>query len=148
MNESDGVIVHVEGGIAWIRMSQPGNPCGACARHEGCSVNAGTVLDGSQRERILKLPNDIAARQGDQVIVRTADGTVLKAVGRVYGLPLILGMAVAILLLSLSGSELQAFAGLMIGLGAGFFALRHQNARSRPVLTLEFKNVTGRSSIC
>jgi positive regulator of sigma E activity len=75
-------------------------------------------------------------------MVRAANGTVLAAVGRVYGIPLILGMLSAIFTLMLTHNELFAFVAMLVGLGAGFFALGRRvqgRINGEPVLTLAFK---------
>lgn len=149
MNETPGVVVRVEGDRAWVRTEPPEGGCGSCAQRGGCasaSASNGNLLDGlignDKQSRLLCLPNSIGAGPGDQVMVRAADGTVLAAVGRVYGIPLILGMMCAIFTLMLVDDEFLAFAALLLGLGSGFFALgrRGQGLTSgEPILTLAFK---------
>jgi positive regulator of sigma E activity len=146
MNKTDGVVVRVEGEFAWVRAAGAGNACGACARKEGCgTATMGTVLDKAlgRPEELLCLPNTIHARVGDAVEVCSADGLVLRAVWRAYGLPLLLAFAGALLMLALTDSEAVALAGMLAGLGSGFLLIRHRgldSVRGEPIFSLGFKH--------
>lgn len=147
MNETAAVVVRLEGPYAWVRASGPGPACGGCARQEGCgTVGLGTVLDDAagktRKPQLLRLPNAIDARPGDAVVIRAADGMVLKAVWRAYGVPLLLALGGALLAAGLTGSEAAAVAGMLVGLGGGFLLMRRQgldSARAEPILSMGFK---------
>ncbi len=143
MNEMDGVVVRIEGADAWVQAAGAGPACGACAR--GCAAGRGTLLDAaaSGKAGLLRLPNTIRARPGDAVVVRAAQGMVLKAAWRAYGLPLMLALAGALLAGALTGSDGLAAAGLALGLGAGFLYLRCRGldpSRAEPILSMVFKH--------
>lgn len=140
MNESDGVVVRIEGDFAWIRPASPGHACGACANRSGCAASAG-LLTGAAAPGLLRLPNVIHARPGDAVVIRAADGVILGAVWRVYAIPLLLALGGAMLMSYLTGSEGAALAGMLLGLAGGFLALRRDRRRAaEPNLTIAFKN--------
>lgn len=149
MNETDGTVVRVEGEYAWVRAEGAGQACGACASRSACSSagNAaswfgGGLLEKAQDARLLRIPNPIRARPGDRVVIRAADGMVLRAVWLAYGMPLLLALGGAALAIELSGSEVAAAASALLGLGAGFFALHHReksSAAAEPILSIEFK---------
>lgn len=145
MNTTDGVVVRVEGQFVWVRAAGAGNACGACARKEGCgTAGMGTVLDKAlgRPEDLVCLPNTIQARVGDAVELRSADGLVLHAVWRAYGLPLLLALVGALLMQTLTGSEAVALVGMLAGLGGGFLLMRHRgldSVRGEPTFSLGFK---------
>lgn len=145
MTETDGVVVRLEGGHAWVRVTGADSACGACARREGCSsTRAGFVLDDvtGQSSRLLRLVNAIHARPGDAVVVCVEDGMVLRAVWLAYGLPLFLALAGAMIFIALTGSEPFALLGVLLGLVAGFLFLRGRgldSGRAAPILSIGFK---------
>jgi len=143
MNEMEGVVERLDGGFVLIRAAGPGPACGACAQREGCG--SASVLDNAlgkgRKLQMLRLPNTIGARPGDAVVIRAADGMVLKAVWRAYGIPLALGLLGA-LLASMSGNDWAAVAGLLAGLAAGFLLMRItglEAERPEPILSISFK---------
>jgi sigma-E factor negative regulatory protein RseC len=145
MIENDGVVVRLEGEYAWVRAEGAGAACGACASKGGCSsANAGPTLDGisGQSARLLRLANTIQARPGDAVVIRAADGTVLRAVWVAYGVPLLLALAGAMIFVALTGSDLAAVIGMLCGLFAGYLIMRRSglsSGRMEPILSISFK---------
>lgn len=146
MNEMEGVVERLDGDFVLIRAAGPGPACGACAQKEACgSAGVGNMLDGSlgkgRKPLILRLPNTIGARPGDSVVIRAADGMVLKAAWRAYGMPLALGLLGA-LLAGMSGNDRTALAGLLAGLAVGFLLMRIKGleaGRPEPILSIRFK---------
>lgn len=126
MNRAAGVVVRVEDGFAWVRTEAAAPACGSCARREGCGQAGQGLLDSLfvRQENLLRLPNTIGARPGDAVSVCSADGSVLRAAAIVYGLPLLLGFAGAMLLDGRIFGEAGAALGLLFGLAGGFFLAR------------------------
>ncbi|MDI6749323.1 MAG: SoxR reducing system RseC family protein [Rhodocyclaceae bacterium] len=155
MNRTDGIVVRLEGRDAWVETSGPGKACGGCAQAGSCSSGTqGNVLDavGGQggKPLLIRLPNTIGARPGDAVVIRAADGMVLRAVWLAYGVPLLLALGGALLATALTGSEPVALLGMLLGLGAGVMWLRWQGLEARrrePILSLEFKMPPGVSTI-
>ncbi|MDP1605461.1 MAG: SoxR reducing system RseC family protein [Rhodocyclaceae bacterium] len=149
MTETAGVVVRLEGDHAWVRAEGAGSACGACEQQGGCqSAGMGSVLDGvlgrGQAKQLLRLPNTIRARPGDTVVVCAAEGAVLRAVWLAYGIPLVLALAGAIIFSALTGSELAAVAGMLIGLLGGYFVMRRSgldSGRPEPILSINFKRI-------
>jgi len=147
MNETDATVVRLEGPYAWVQAVAPAPACGSCAQNGGCkSAGMGSLLDeGAAKVRkpyVLRLPNTIQARPGDAVVIHAADGMVMKAVWRAYGIPLLLALAGAMLAVALTGNEVLAFAGILFGLLAGFLLMRKRgldSSRSEPILSMRFK---------
>lgn len=147
MNESDATVVRLEGPYAWVQATGPAPACGSCAQKGSCSTaGMGNILDEpgakARKSYLLRLPNTIHARPGDTVIIHAADGMVLKAVWRAYGIPLLLALAAAMLVLALTGNEVLAMAGVLLGLWAGYLLMRRRrldSSRSEPILSMSFK---------
>lgn len=149
MNETAGVVVRLEGDDAWVRAEGPGKACGACSQRSSCQTapHDGLLeaLPGrAQEARLLRLPNTIHAKPGDAVVIRAADGVVLRAVGIAYGLPLLLGLLGALAGKAWFADELTALAGMLAGLTAGFLLLRWRrggHGRTEPILSIDFKRM-------
>lgn len=146
MNEMDAVVVRLDNMYAWVRADGPGPACGACAQKGGCGSMTGDILETAtgqtRKPQLLRLLNTIHARPGDAVVIRAAQGVVLKAAWRAYGLPLLLGLALAMLIGAWTGSEPVALAALLAGLGGGFFLMRWRGLESgspEPILSMRFK---------
>lgn len=141
MNRAAGVVVRVEEGFAWVRTEAAGPACGSCARREGCGQGGQGLLDGLlvRQENLLRLPNTIGARPGDVVNICSADGSVLRAAAIVYGLPLLLGFAGAMVLDGRILGEAGAALGLLLGLAGGFFLVRRRHLAGKanaPILSI------------
>lgn len=151
MNETDAIVVRIEGDHAWVRARGPGHACGACSQKDGCHVAAGAFIDGDQggegapgqpASRLLCLPNTIHARPGDAVVIRAGNGAVLRAVWLAYGVPLALALLGALAGLELLDSEPAALLGMLLGLGVGIGVLRYQSRQTvqrEPILSIGFK---------
>jgi positive regulator of sigma E activity len=147
MNEMEAWVVRLEGADAWVQATGPGPACGACSQKTGCAgSDKGALLsDAASKARqgvLLRLPNAIRARPGDAVLVRAADGMVIKAVWRAYGIPLVLGLLGAALGFGLAGDDMAALLGLLAGLLAGVVLLRLRGLEAssgEPILSMCFK---------
>lgn len=141
MNTCEGIVERVEGKWAWVR-TEPAPACGSCSQRDGCG-GPGLLEAGLPRgkPRLLKLPNTIRARPGDAVLIHAAAGTVWLAVWRVYLIPLLLGLAAALLARSFAAGEGMILLALLGGVAAGFLALRWLDShREMPILSIEFKH--------
>lgn len=147
MNEIDAIVVRLEGDYVWVRAAGPGPACGACAQKEGCS-SAGleSLLNApsssSRKQQLLRLPNVIHAAAGDNVVIRTPDGMVLRAVWLVYGIPLLLGLGGAMVAAAVWGDGWASLSGLLIGLAGGFLMVKRRGfdaGRRETVMSLKFK---------
>lgn len=152
MNQTDAIVVRVEGRFAWVEAAGPGAACGSCAQSGSCRSAMGNSLDqaGGGKPMLLRLPNTIGARPGDAVVIHAADGMVLRAVWLAYGLPLLLALAGALGVTALTGNEPLALMGLLLGLGVGMLLLRWRglDARRRePILSMDFQSSSMASTV-
>lgn len=143
MNEVEGVVVRIEQDQAWVRVAGAGSACGSCSSRGSCGTGGLLVEDSGPK--LLRLPNTIQARSGDQVLVRAADGVVMRAVWQAYIAPLMFALGLTAILLELTGNEAIALAGMFAGLVAGFLALRFRKSRRQGVcdsqtLSISLKN--------
>jgi positive regulator of sigma E activity len=143
-HSSDGVVVRVESGVAWVRAAARQQACGACERKAGCAVaGTGELLDGATAGQLLCLPNTIHARPGDRVSIEIDDGEVWRAAWRAYLRPLLLALFLALVLKAVSGSDLLAALGVLLGLLGGFFLLQRKgldSPRHTPILSIKFRH--------
>lgn len=148
MNQTEAIVVRLEGRYAWVEAAGPGAACGGCAQAGSCgSSTLGDALDRpggrNRKPLLLRLPNTIGARPGDAVVIRAADGMVLRAVWLAYGNPLLLALGGALAGTALTGSEPVALLGMLAGLGIGVAWLRWRGLEARrnePILSLDFKS--------
>lgn len=122
MNDTEGIVVRLDGDHAWVSPRNEGGACGGCSQKSGCGMRS----SDDQRQPLLRLPNPIRARAGDSVIIHAADGFLLCVVWRIYGIPLLLALAGAMAGLIFTDSDGGALAGMMLGLAAGFFSLHRR----------------------
>lgn len=121
MSETLARVVRVEGDSAWVEVQAP-TSCGACGGR-GCGSSA--VFGQLFRARPASYPvnNVIDAKVGDSVIVAVADGELLRAALRGYGIPLLLLLVGAVFGLALAGNA-GSIAGAVLGLLLGALSMQ------------------------
>lgn len=114
MNESHAVVTGIEGDFALVEVRDY-PACGQCPSRSAC---------GGGERRPQRVRNTVGARIGDRVLIRMADGSVLKVAMAIYGYPLMAGIAGAAAAMALWDTDGAALAGLVAGLAAGIVLLR------------------------
>ncbi len=132
MIEAEGVVVKVEGDVAYIQ-AQRQSSCGGCAK-QGESCGTATLIGFFDRKMPLyRARNQLGVKAGDRVVIGVADRMLFKGVLAIYIPPLLLLVTGAI-----SGNQLAAtpaaadgyaMLGALIGLVAGYFGSRYYSAR-------------------
>jgi sigma-E factor negative regulatory protein RseC len=84
---------------------------------------------------------DLSLSPGDRVVIGVADGSVLKSALRVYGLPLILMLAGALLAQVAYPGDGSALTGLVLGGAVGWLAARGGRTERPVVLRREDVNL-------
>lgn len=124
--ENRGIVLRVDGDQAEVEAQPVSGGCGRCHEEGGCGSN---LLNQSLRpgqRNVYRLSNTIKARVGDTVIIRVAEGAVLRAALWAYLLPELLLIAGTALgkAWSLSGDERLPLLGAVSGLLLGLMILR------------------------
>lgn len=122
MIEARGVVLRVENGLAWVRVSDRQDGCGRCDEPGGCrSVKIAYAI--KTPNEVFSLPDAIGVRVGDAVRVRMDDGAPLCGAMASYGLGVVLLLAGALIghLVAAEGrQDLLALVGALSGLVAAF----------------------------
>jgi sigma-E factor negative regulatory protein RseC len=118
MIEETARIVAVEDDAVWLEARRE-SACGRCALRSGCGHG---LLDGMRRSRSLhlRLPRTgaLPLEVDDRVVLGIAEGAILRASARMYGLPLS-GLVVGALTGEALGGDLLAGILGVTGLVAG-----------------------------
>lgn len=85
-----------EQNFAYIR-TQRETGCGGCGASETCGTSVLARLFSNRSQDLMKIPNELATRPGDQVELKLQGSDLLRQAFMVYGLPL-LGLFVGALL--------------------------------------------------
>ena len=126
MIEQQGQVTAVSGDVASVRLGGSAG-CSACDAGRGCGAGIfGRLL--RRKPAVLELDNPIGARVGQAVVVGVPESTFLQLVFRVYLLPLIAGLAGAVLghylsVLNQAGPGLTDGSTLLAGLTAAAIAM-------------------------
>ena len=132
MIETEGVVVKVEDGIAYIQ-AQRQSSCGGCAKqNEGCgTAKLVGYFDG--KTPLYQARNPLGVKVGERVVIGVEDATLFRGVLAIYLPPLLLLVAGAIgghqLAETPQAAESYAMLGALAGLAAGFFGTRFFSAR-------------------
>lgn len=122
----------------WVQAVEPSG-CGTCGG-QGCSSRR--IAELFQRKpRHFLVDCDLALAPGDRIVVGIAHGSVLRSALRLYGLPLALMLAGALLAQALQPGDGPALAGMLLGGLAGWLAARGGQTRRPVVLRRENDNL-------
>lgn len=112
MLEQHAIVLKTEGDLAWVEARESGT-CGSCGSG-GCSTRRLADLFG-RRERAFPVDNVLHAVAGERVVIGIPSGALWRSAFRLYGLPLVLMIAGALVGQHLSG-DFAALAGAAGGL--------------------------------
>lgn len=111
MLEQHAIVLKTEGDLAWVEARESGT-CGSCGSG-GCSTRRLADLFG-RRERAFPVENKLRAEAGERVVIGIPPGALWKSAFRLYGLPLLLILAGALI-----GQHLSGDIGALAGAGSG-----------------------------
>lgn len=117
MTEVDGVVVAVESGDAWLKLSQPTGGCGRCDEPGGCRAGLLQASVGGQDRDTLRIANRCGVSVGDRVRLTIQDGMSLQAALLTYGVGTVL-----LLLGAIGGRTLAGEAWRDVGAALGMLA--------------------------
>ncbi|WP_018076293.1 SoxR reducing system RseC family protein [Thiobacillus denitrificans] len=146
MLEQTAEVVKTASDGIWVQAVEPSG-CGTCGG-QGCSSRR--IAELFQRKpRHFLVDCDLSLAPGDRVVVGIARGSVLRSALRVYGLPLGLMLAGALLAQAIQPGDGSALVGVLLGGMAGWLAARGGRA-ARPVVLrreddFKFRMIKGQS---
>lgn len=120
MLEQHAIVLKTEDDLAWVEARESGT-CGSCGSG-GCSTRRLADLFG-RRERAFPVDNVLHAAAGERVVIGIPSGALWQSAFRLYGLPLLLILAGALIGQHLNG-DLGALAGAAAGLALAALAQR------------------------
>lgn len=130
MLEQTAEVIETASDGVWVQAVEPSG-CGTCGG-QGCSSRR--IAELFQRKpRQFLVDCDLALAPGDRVVVGIANGSVLRSALRVYGLPLGLMLAGALLAKAIQPGDGSAVAGMLIGGMVGWLVARGGRT-ARPVV--------------
>ena len=130
MLEQTAEVIKTAADGIWVQAVEPSG-CGTCGG-KGCSSRR--IAELFQRKpRLFRVDCDLSLSPGDRVVVGIARGSVLKSAWRVYGLPLALMLAGALLAQAIQPGDGAALFGMLLGGVVGWLVARGGRA-ARPVV--------------
>jgi sigma-E factor negative regulatory protein RseC len=130
MLEQTAEVVKTAADGIWVRAVEPSG-CGTCGG-QGCASRR--IAELFQRKpRHFLVDCDLSLSPGDRIVVGIARGSVLKSALRVYGLPLGLMLAGALLAQAVQPGDGPALVGMLLGGMAGWLIARGGRS-ARPVV--------------
>ena len=138
MLEQTAEVIKTAADGIWVQAVEPSG-CGTCGG-QGCSTRR--IAELFQRKpRHFLVDCDLSLSPGDRVVVGIARGSVLNSALRVYGLPLALMLAGALLSQAVQPGDGSALAGLLLGGLVGWLAARGGRMARPVVLRREDNNL-------
>lgn len=134
MNEAQGIVDRVEGGHAWVRLTERAGGCGRCDEPGGCR-STGIAYALKAPNEVFAVPNFIDVRPGELVRLRMRDGAPLRGALLGYGLSvalLLIGAALGSVLADPGAQDLFTAAGGLAGLAVAL-GINRAVFRSRTV---------------
>jgi len=138
MLEQTAEVIKTAADGIWVQAVEPSG-CGTCGG-QGCSTRR--IAELFQRKpRHFLVDCDLSLAPGDRVVVGIARGSVLNSALRVYGLPLALMLAGALLSQAVQPGDGSALVGLLLGGLVGWLAARGGRTARPVVLRREDNNL-------
>lgn len=121
MLEQSARVVESSSAGVWVEAVEPSG-CGTCGG-QGCSTRK--IAEMLQRRpRQFQVNSDLELLPGERVVIGIAEGSVLRAALRSYGVPLLLMLLGALLAQWFWPGDLAAVGGMLLGGLAGWLGLR------------------------
>lgn len=125
MLEQSARVVESSPAGVWVEAVEPSG-CGTCGG-QGCSTRK--IAEMLQRRpRRFQVDSDLELLPGERVVIGIAEGSVLRAALRSYGVPLLLMLLGALLAQWFWPGDLAAVFGVLLGGLAGWLGLRGSSA--------------------
>ncbi|UQB43213.1 SoxR reducing system RseC family protein [Thiomicrospira microaerophila] len=131
--QAQGWVESSDENFVWVR-TQRETACGGCQGQSTCGTGSLSKLFSLGHQPLLKLPNSLAARPGDRVILELNGTSLIKQAVLAYGFPLI-GLFIGALMVSFMFSEVQDWQialGSLIGLVSAWLWVRLNHRPEQP----------------
>ncbi|HEY9018290.1 SoxR reducing system RseC family protein [Thiomicrospira sp.] len=130
-----GRVEEVSEHYAYIR-TQRESGCGGCQSEQTCGTSTLARLFSMSSQPLLKLPNHINARPGDQVELALEGHSLIHQAFMAYGLPLVGMFAGALLALLFwpDAGDMAAISGSLVGLVVAWGWVKHYHHPLQPKL--------------
>jgi len=132
---AQGWVESIEDNYAWVR-TQRQSACGGCQGESTCGTGSLSKLFSATTHPVLKLPNALGAKPGDQVILELAGTNFIKQAFLAYGLPL-LGLFSGALLVQVVVThplDWQSAIGALLGMMLAWLWVRFNHIPQQPVI--------------
>lgn len=123
MIEQEARVVGIEGDDAVVAIQRQ-SACGGCSAKSGCGTSVVASLFPG-RQQTLHLHNSQHAQVGDRILVGLPESALQRASLLLYGVPLVLLLAGAVVGQSWGGTEPLAILGGLSGVALGLLVARH-----------------------
>lgn len=127
MIEEAAVVTAVDADGIWVEKDRS-STCGGCSANKVCGIAALSRALGRKRLRAIVF-SDQAVSVGDQVVVGLEEAALLRGSMLIYGLPLLLLIAGALLGQLAGGHDAGALVGAAFGVGVSIISLRFLRQR-------------------
>lgn len=117
---TQGKVIGMDGNVLYIE-AQTQNGCAGCSAQNGCGTSALSKLFAPRNRKPLQLENTVGAQLNDSVELSTKESHLVKHSIMAYGIPLIMLMTGAWLLLTVTQNDLLSALGGFLGLGVGWW---------------------------
>lgn len=133
--QAQGWVESIEHNYAWVR-TQRQSACGGCQGESTCGTGSLSKLFSATTHPLLKLPNELGAKPGDQVILELAGSNFIKQAFLAYGLPLF-GLFIGALLVQgvvTAPQDWQTASGALIGMIGAWLWVKFNHRPQQPVI--------------
>lgn len=139
-----GQVEEVSGPFAYIRTERESG-CGGCQSEQTCGTSTLARLFSMGTQPLLKLPNDIQARPGDQVELALDGHSLIGQAFIAYGLPLVGLFMGALLALWFwpQGEDASTIVGSLLGLIIAWWWVKRYHQPLQPKLVRVVLNKNG-----
>jgi len=110
-------VTEIDGNEAVV-VGERASSCNSCAGKASCKT-LGSWKEGSDEGRVLKLrvKNSKHANVGDEVVIEVADGLLLKTAFRLYGVPMLVFIAIgSVASFALHGQDIAGVSAALSGI--------------------------------
>ncbi|WFE68629.1 SoxR reducing system RseC family protein [Thiomicrospira sp. R3] len=131
--QAQGWVESTDQNHVWVR-TQRESACGGCQGQSSCGTSSLAKVFAMGSQPLLRLPNLMEARPGDQVLLELDGSSLIKQAFLAYGLPL-LGLFTGALLVNtmlLNPQDWQTAAGALLGMVVAWLWVRFNHRPEQP----------------